>query len=92
MGPLLEVEAGFLYLLEIRGFGAGCRNCRHKVRSIFFALRFYLSEQSRFSVIQEKKSCNKHMSLYMEEIIFVTNQEASGRRDRTYTEKRVTDA
>jgi hypothetical protein len=35
------------------------------------------------TTFEKKKACNKHMSLYMEEIIFVTNQEASG-RDQTY--------
>jgi hypothetical protein len=31
-----------------------------------------------------RKKSNKHMSLYMEEVIFVANQEASGRRDQAW--------
>jgi hypothetical protein len=47
----------------------------------------YLSEEPRFSVTTERKACKKNLSLYMEEIVFVINQEPSGRRDWTCKKK-----
>jgi hypothetical protein len=47
------------------------------------------SQKPQFSAIKERKACNKYMSVHRKVIIFVTNQEASGRRDRTYYTKRV---
>jgi hypothetical protein len=63
MSPLLEDrprvaecyhEAGFLYLLEIGGYGAGCRNCRHKVRSIFLPLILPLGTATVFRYSREE--------------------------------------
>jgi hypothetical protein len=55
----------------------------------YFYLRFYRSEEPQFSVIKQRKACNRHLSGYRKGIIFVTNQEASGRRDRTLCKQRV---
>jgi hypothetical protein len=83
-----HVEARYLYVREIGSCGTRCGNCRHKVRNIFFP-RFYRSEEPQFSVIKQRKACNRHLSGYRKGIIFVTNQEASGRRDRTLCKQRV---